>query len=156
MPTLMVIDDDAVLCSLYDRVFTTAHFTVTQASSCAQAIQRLEQFTPEIVLVDMSLSDGSGWQVVSWMRARPRFQATRVIIVSGNRQYEDELDAYGADCFLYKPVSLDMLLSLVGRFVKSSTGKSARTDEPYQTATQAKLGVNLSTETGYVGWIANS
>src|SRR5580765_2700364 len=110
MPTIMVIEDDSVLSHLYDKVFTAAQMTVKLAKSCAEAIEQLQSLLPEIVLVDMSLDDGSGWQVVEWLRADPRFNATRVIIVSGNRQYEDELDTHGADCFLYKPVSFEMLL----------------------------------------------
>ncbi len=115
MTTVLVVEDYAPLRTLYQKSLTSQGFAVNAASTCEEAFVYLRTSTPDIVLLDMSLSDGSGMVVANYLSGQERFSETQVVIVTGNDQYQQIADTVGCDYYLYKPVSIEMLLTLMQR-----------------------------------------
>ena len=115
MTTVLVVEDYAPLRTLYQKSLTSQGFAVNAASTCEEAFVYLRTSTPDVVLLDMSLSDGSGMVVANYLSGQERFSETQVVIVTGNDQYQQIADTVGCDYYLYKPVSIEMLLTLMQR-----------------------------------------
>jgi len=114
MTTVLVVEDYAPLRALYQKALA-GQYRVDSASSCEEAITYLQSSTPDVVLLDMSLSDGSGMIVANYLAQATRFADTQLVIATGNDQYQQIADSVGCDYYLYKPVSIEMLLTLMQR-----------------------------------------
>src|SRR5271165_2481768 len=115
MTTVQIIEDYEPLRVLYDKILRSAGYTTIQAGSCQEALDQLHVRTPDVILLDFSLPDGDGRSVVNYLSDHGRFANTRLVTVTGNDQYRQLAEDYGIEYFLYKPVSMPMLLTLVKR-----------------------------------------
>ncbi|MBD9426703.1 response regulator [Pseudomonas sp. PDM15] len=89
--------------------------------SVRRALLQLSEQTPALVLLDLDLPDGSGLEVLEYMRNEPRLAEVPVLVVSAAADEEllAEARARGAQACLLKPVDLQQLrqmaLSLLGQ-----------------------------------------
>ena len=73
---------------------------------------------PVLVLLDLKLPGGSGFEVISAIRARPELRRLPVVVLTSSRQIEDVNQAYdvGASSYLVKPVAFEALHRLLATF----------------------------------------
>ncbi len=115
MSTVLIVEDYQPLRTLYSKFLGNSGYTTFQAAGCREALEHLRTLVPDVVLLDMSLPDGDGLILVSYLAHNPRFENTQLVTITGNDQYQQLAEQYGIDYFLYKPVSMPMLLTLVNR-----------------------------------------
>jgi CheY-like chemotaxis protein len=75
-----------------------------------------EQYpVPYLVFLDLKLPFIMGLDILKWLRARPQFDGTVVLVLTSSQQPEDVRTAYQlrANAFLVKPSGLDKLVPLV-------------------------------------------
>jgi CheY-like chemotaxis protein len=112
---ILIVDDnpDAVA-SLLELLELWGH-TVAVAYSGPEAVEVARQFRPEVVLCDLGLPGFDGYQVATALRQDPVTAATRLIVVSGYGQIEDEQRAReaGFDQYLVKPIDIEDLKRLL-------------------------------------------
>ncbi|WP_252272787.1 ATP-binding protein [Pseudomonas subflava] len=84
------------------------------AGSVRRALLQLAEETPALVLLDLDLPDGSGLEVLEYMRGEPRLAGVPVLVVSAAADEEllAETRARGARASLLKPVDLQQLRQL--------------------------------------------
>ena len=108
---LLIVDDEPLVRQVVRRVLEEAGYGVVCAETATEATAR-HQAEPDgfaVVLLDISLPDGSGRDVCRDMKARRPQQ--RVILFSGLATDDPE----GADGVVLKPVGIDVLLGEVRR-----------------------------------------
>ena len=111
---MLVDDDQHVLNSMADWLREQGYPTDT-ATSKAEAIAAIDQKAHELVLADIRLGDGDGFDLLTHCRAtRPD---TAVIMITGYGTVESAVEAIrlGAFDFLTKPLIDDELLMAIGR-----------------------------------------
>lgn len=71
---------------------------------------------PALILLDLKLPRRSGLEVLQWIRARPTFSTTPVVVLTSSTQKEDIRQAYerGANSYVQKPVAFNELVKLLG------------------------------------------
>ena len=108
MTRVLVVEDSEPLGRLLAQTLERAGHASRWAATGAQALAEAAAFDPEVVLVDQHLTDTSGAELASALRAS--VPAARIIGVSG-----EVPDAAGDefDGFLLKPVPLSTLLSVI-------------------------------------------
>jgi CheY-like chemotaxis protein len=81
------------------------------AYSGKEALERLESFRPDFVLLDLGLPGMDGYEVARKIRAMTQFRDIRVVALTGYGQPEDRqrTQAAGFDDHLVKPVDLTVL-----------------------------------------------
>jgi CheY-like chemotaxis protein len=88
------------------------------ATDGKEAIAALQQSsvgaTPACVLLDVKLTDKSGFEVLSWIRSQPHFKQLPVVLLSSSNHPEDVSRAYehGANSYLVKPHDLHSLVEM--------------------------------------------
>lgn len=110
---LLIEDDEPLRESI--RSFLDQNGFLTAESRClADARQRLKQETFDLVLLDLTLPDGHGLDVLDWFAAQ---YAHRIVVLTGTGSIETAVLAMkkGAQDFLQKPVNPDMLLITLRR-----------------------------------------
>ena len=109
---LIVEDDETIAEFLVDNLRQDGH-AVTTVASAADAVAVLRRGVPEIALVDVSLPDGSGLDVVRMIRGGEAGSPdVGVIMVSGRNTEQDRVRAFerGVDDYVVKPFSDPELL----------------------------------------------
>jgi len=110
---VLVVDDEADLLITYERLLRRWGYRVTTVASVAAGLVALERDCPDLVISDLRLPDGDGFQLVRAARTAPR--PPPVIIVTGVPSEDRRRAAVtaGAAAFLAKPFKTSTLLELV-------------------------------------------
>lgn len=117
MLQILIIDDEAhirdSLRKLLARHCPQVNI-VGEAGSIAGAIEAIREFHPDIVLLDIQLEDGTGFDLLSVLPAID----FKVIFITAFDQYAIQAFRFSAVDYLLKPVNPEMLVEAVGRASK--------------------------------------
>ena len=83
MATVLVVDDQMELRTLFQRVLEHGGYTVVAAEGGIEAVRATESWTPDIVLLDMAMPQMDGLEFLRTVRRRPGWQNVPVIVLSG-------------------------------------------------------------------------
>jgi chemosensory pili system protein ChpA (sensor histidine kinase/response regulator) len=111
-----VIEDEVDLAKIFSKALQAAGLTVEVIPDGLEAIQRLTETVPVMIVLDMHLPSVDGLEILSRLRQDPRFSATRVIVATADANMSD-LAQEEADLVLVKPVSYSQLRDLVLRLL---------------------------------------
>ena len=139
MTAIFIVEDNAPLAQLYTKFLVYTGATITHATSCREAFAQLEEgYTPDVILLDISLPDGDGLSIAKYLRANAKFQRTQIIMVSGDEAYYREAQALGIENFFCKPVSVPRLAECVKQLLaQSKTAASAQPNRGQTTVIQS-------------------
>lgn len=114
--TLLVVEDDVTLCKLLREILSTAGYNVRFAQNRKQINEEVNR-TPlaDLMLLDVSLPDADGIQVLGKLRAHPRFSGLPVVMMTGRSAAQDIMQglAAGADGYVTKPFKMSALVGVV-------------------------------------------
>jgi DNA-binding NtrC family response regulator len=121
LPLVLVVDDDAVLCSMLERLIRQRGFEVMTFPDGAPAIARLPSIQPDVALVDLQMPEVGGLEVLSVMRRVA--PDCRVVLMTGEPSVETAVQAVklGALDYLSKPFKFERvheLLASVGQGIE--------------------------------------
>ena len=111
--TILLIEDDAVLCSIMAELLVEAGHTVAQTRRGADALRLTIQHQPAVVVLDLGLPDAAGAAVLEQLKTHPSSRAVPVIVLSWQPLTPGDPLAARADETLPKPFDLDELLVAV-------------------------------------------
>lgn len=121
---LLVVDDEATILQLLSGSLRFAGYDVVTAASGAEAVQAATTERPDLVLLDVMMPDGDGFEVVQRLRAGGR--DVPIIFLTARDELPDRITglALGGDDYITKPFSLDEVLIRI-RTVLRRTRRSA-------------------------------
>jgi two-component system OmpR family response regulator len=121
---LLVVEDEEMILELLSGSLRFAGFDVVTAVSGAEALRAVTASRPDLVLLDVMLPDGDGFEVVRRMRSSG--PDVPVIFVTARDGVHERVAglALGADDYVTKPFSLDEVLERI-RAVLRRTGRAA-------------------------------
>jgi two-component system, OmpR family, response regulator len=110
---LLVVDDEAMILELLSGTLRFAGFEVVSAASGAEALRAVASSPPDLVLLDVMLPDGDGFEVAG--RIRSAGPDVPVIFLTARDAVADRVSGFhaGADDYVTKPFSLEEVLGRV-------------------------------------------
>ena len=117
---VLVVDDILSNVKLLEAKLTAEYFEVVSAYNGVDALARIAEHTPDIVLLDVMMPGMDGFEVCRRIKANPKSAHVPVVMVTALDQPSDRvagLDA-GADDFLTKPVDDAALFARVRSLVR--------------------------------------
>lgn len=117
---ILLVDDDATTRFVYREILTRMQLEVFEAADGVSAIDFLDQFAPDIVILDLLLPRKPGLEVLDYIYASPHLSATRVIIFTAHDRIVLPPLREG-DEFLRKPLSPKYIRDAVTRALTSSS-----------------------------------
>jgi CheY-like chemotaxis protein len=110
---ILVVDDDDDFREALCEVLSQAGYPVAQAGGGEQALARVAEETPGIILLDLKMPGIDGWGVMEQLRANPKAAAIPILILSAYG-FEWEAELLGAQGYIPKAdVQLDGILERV-------------------------------------------
>ena len=118
-PTVLVVEDDADLRLTLVESLEASGFAAAQACDAADAIDRLQGFAYDGLVVDLKLPDADGMTVLR--EAMSRYPAIRAVVITGFGGVGEAVQAIrqGAVDFLIKPFQLSQLARVLSASVES-------------------------------------
>ena len=117
--TILAADDDPQLLRLITRNLQLEGYDVLAASDGQQALELIENNSPDLVLLDVMMPRMDGFTVCYRVR---EFSSVTIIIITARGQDQDKVRGLdlGADDYLTKPFSVDELLARVRAVIRRS------------------------------------
>ena len=113
----LIVDDDLDLAKFLKIVLGLAGFECEIIHTPRAALKFLASNEPDLIFLDLNLkSDVGGGDLLYHIRSNPRFDSTRVIVITGHPSLAEPLGAL-ADLVLIKPVEIDQLSQLASRML---------------------------------------
>ena len=128
---ILVVDDQAAIRRLLETGLTDAGAEVWMAADGAAALQMLEALEPDLILLDLSMPDVTGWEVLESLRSSNHRQNVPVILQTS----ADDFDSFerarrlGVAAFVSKPFRLSEVVETCRRVLHGAVplrGRSAR------------------------------
>ncbi len=120
---VMVVDDTITQLSVAREILKQTYevLPVTSGVKALQALERMEE-TPNLLLLDISMPDISGFEVMSRMRQNEKLRDIPIVLLSGHDEADKRAEGFalGAVAFLQKPYAPSELLAIVESHCKIS------------------------------------
>jgi|GEM_PF-594325 len=122
-PRILVVDDEASIREVLSRALREAGMKVFLASTIAEGLRLLEKETPDAVVLDLNLPDGSGEALCHKIRQNPKTQGMGVLVLTA--QLREGLSVQclegGADDYLNKPFGIKEIIARLHALLRRPT-----------------------------------
>ena len=118
---IQLVEDDADQAELAELRLKMAGYVVrTVASAKALSKALREEARPDLILLDVVLPDGDGFDILSKLRARPEFALLPIVLLTSRTELDDIRQGlkFGADGYITKPYRRNLLAEVIGRVLK--------------------------------------
>jgi diguanylate cyclase (GGDEF)-like protein len=120
--TVFIVEDDLAVMDSLRAALQEEGFATRMAASKKDAMALLRGGLPDALLADVILPDGSGLDVVEFVRSWPGGDRVAAIAMSVRSEFLDKVAALhaGADAFFEKPLDLDALKRRLKQFLRET------------------------------------
>ena len=139
MRRILIIDDDTALSDITKDMLEQYEYEVEQAYSVSEAFAALTDTRFDLLLLDINLPDGTGFEVCEELR---RVSMVPVIFASARTGVDDRISGFekGGDDYLPKPYSMKELLVRINALIRRTYGAAAEEEK----VTFGNVEVNLT------------
>lgn len=120
MTKVLIIDDDPDVRTVMNILMKKQGYGVETAFNREDALVKLQHFKPSVILLDVLLSGTDGRQLCQEIKQDDKTRNVPVIMVSAHPGAAENIDNYGADDFISKPINTQVLLEKLDRLVNES------------------------------------
>lgn len=122
---LLIVDDEAEICDFLKSFFEERNYEVRSATSGEEALKSVEQFKPNVVLLDIKMPVMDGIRVLELIKSKhPKIKVIMVTALE-TRDKIEECIRLGADNYITKPLSLEYLENDVREKIESFMNSGA-------------------------------
>ncbi|MBD0324970.1 MAG: response regulator [Pyrinomonadaceae bacterium] len=132
---LLLADDSIAIQKVIELTFEDEGMQVVSVANGRQAVERLEEVRPDVVLADVFMPELNGYEVCEHVKRDERFRHIPVILLVGSFEPFNEAEArrVGADDYLTKPFqSIRQMVNKVGSLFSGHKGEAATQELPAQ------------------------
>src|SRR6201994_3436437 len=121
-PLVLVVEDEAPLLTMLRYNLEKQGYRVSEASDGQEALTRIQEQQPDIVLLDWMLPLMSGTELFRKIRRKPATRDLPVIMVTARTEDQDAVRGLntGADDYITKPFTMDALLARIRALLRRS------------------------------------
>jgi DNA-binding response OmpR family regulator len=119
---ILIVDDEPNIVMSLEFLMTREGFTVAVAGDGEEALLRMREFSPDLVLLDVMMPKKSGYDVCREIRANPDWANVKVVMLTAKGRDTESAKglALGADAYVTKPFATRDLAAQVKRLLGES------------------------------------
>lgn len=115
---ILIVEDSPLVTDAFSILFRESGYEVDVAATVAQAVEVASATSPDLILLDISLPDGDGLEVLDRLRERNALpRATLAMTGHGDSRSQQRCINAGCAEVLLKPVSIGELLRRIERLL---------------------------------------
>jgi DNA-binding response OmpR family regulator len=117
---ILVVDDEPNIVKLLESRLTAEGYGVITASDGQEALDKVHQENPDLIILDIMLPKIDGYKVCSILRSETKYADIPIVMLTARR---DTLDIargmeLGAVSYIQKPFKSDVLLGIIQGLIK--------------------------------------
>ena len=145
---ILVVDDNQVNVEVLAGLLRSQEFQVEESYGGRDALEKIWDNRPDLVLLDLMMPDISGEDVLKQVRSDEKLQDLPIIIITARASQEDRILGLkmGADDYIAKPIIPDDLLLRVNSILTRLhlTRKAMITEQAIQAKKEAEIAENIT------------
>ena len=119
---LLVVEDDETIAEVLVDVLADEGYDVRRATDGAQALQMLQEWRPDVIILDLTTPVVDGWTFrAEQLRLPAELARIPVIVLTGAYVAEHQTDVLAAEAIISKPFDLGEVLEAIGRACQRSS-----------------------------------
>jgi CheY-like chemotaxis protein len=124
--TVMIVDDNPQNIELLQAFLESLPVKIVSAVDGVDALEKVQQFNPDLILLDIMMPKMSGFQVCRKLKADPKTRDIQILMVTALNELGDieQASECGTDDFVSKPVNKLELLTRVKSLLRVRHMKS--------------------------------
>ncbi len=128
-PLVLVVEDEAALATMLRYNLEKQGFRVEEAADGQEALTRIAEIQPDLVLLDWMLPALSGLEVCRQIRRRPATRTLPVIMLTARTEDQDAVRGLntGADDYITKPFNTEALVARMRALLRRSGAMPTKT-----------------------------
>ena len=121
-PSILIVEDDENVARLAALTLRKINVVTHYRNNGHDALQFLDQFTPELIILDINMSVMTGWQFLELMQEDSRKRQIPVIVLTALSDSTNRMVGrlQGVRAYLQKPIMPDDLRSIVMEVLQTS------------------------------------
>lgn len=118
---ILIVDDDPNSLEIVRTYLEARGYRVATANDGKEALARIEELRPSLVLLDVMMPGMDGWEVARVIKNHPDFGTVRIVMLTARSDFTDKQQGLrsGADDYIVKPIRLEELGHRVERNLKA-------------------------------------
>ena len=120
-PTIIIADDDRTTIMMVQSILRTWKINCIVAHNGKDAMEQTKKIKPDALLLDVSMPDMDGFQVLAALRADPATRATPIVMLTAAQSESEIVRGFdlGADDYITKPFRAHEMLARLKRLVRN-------------------------------------
>lgn len=123
---ILIIEDDSLVSDVIIAVLVKEGYIPSLAKNGAEALKKISQYPPDLILLDLGLPDMEGMEIAKSIRKSKKTADTPIIMLTGKNTLSDKLAGFeqGADDYLSKPFEPKELMARIQALFKRFPAKT--------------------------------
>lgn len=120
--SILFVDDEKDLVRSAQIYLTEAGYDFHSAYDGIEALERLEEFTPDLIILDITMPRLNGWDVLRTLQKDPEKANIPVLVLTAHDRDAEKARGWqlGATWYHAKPFSFDELMLIMERIIATS------------------------------------
>ena len=115
---ILIVDDEQINVEFFDLMLSKLGFVVEKASNGHEALDKVRDFTPDLIMLDNIMPKMSGWEFTRIMKNDPEYAQWReipIIMFSAMDDVKDKIEGFelGVDDYITKPFNFSEVLARI-------------------------------------------
>jgi CheY-like chemotaxis protein len=112
---ILVVDDDELVLMALRELLTPEGYEVHTVSCGSKALERLEKYGYDLLVLDIIMPEMDGFQLCKKIREKENYRGKPIVFLTAKSREEDKAKGIeaGANLFLSKPISPEKLLNII-------------------------------------------
>lgn len=122
--TILIVDDEPINLEFFDVMLSKLGFDVEKAESGEEALERIRDTRPDLIVLDNIMPGLTGWEVTRKLKSESEFEEYRtipIIMFSAMDSVEDKIEGFelGVDDYITKPFNFSEVLARIRAVLRS-------------------------------------
>jgi CheY-like chemotaxis protein len=112
---ILIVDDEQLNLDFFDVMLSKLGFIVEKAGDGVEALEKVKQFHPDLIVLDNIMPKMSGWDVTKTLKKDPRYRSIPIIMFSALGEVKDKVEGFelGVDDYITKPFNFSEVLARI-------------------------------------------
>jgi DNA-binding response OmpR family regulator len=112
---ILIVDDEQLNLEFFDVMLSKLGFIVEKAEDGVEALEKVKQFNPDVIMLDNVMPRMSGWEVTKTLKSDNLYRDIPIIMFSALGDVKDKVEGFelGVDDYITKPFNFSEVLARI-------------------------------------------
>lgn len=115
---ILIVDDEQINVEFFDLMLSKLGFLVEKAANGREGLEKVKEFTPDLIMLDNIMPKMSGWEVTRILKNDPEYAEWHdvpIIMFSAMDDVKDKIEGFelGVDDYITKPFNFSEVLARI-------------------------------------------